>query len=223
MRPGTLLRWNALKSILKSEIKDGIILLDIGSYDGLIAYNLKKSLPNLKITVIDIDFSGLLIAKKRGLKTLHTSATDLPLKNNSSDVVLCLDIIEHIKEDNKLIKEISRVLKKDGKIILTTPTQYGVSFPFLSKKKTEMINKKWGHVKEGYSLNQIKKLFENEELIIKKRDNYFNSLTRLVYRFTILSKIPLIGNRLFKIVTKLEPYYKHKTEEHIIIGKKVLT
>ena len=42
MRPGTLLRWYALQYILKDEIKDDGIILDIGSYDGEISYRLKK-------------------------------------------------------------------------------------------------------------------------------------------------------------------------------------
>ncbi|MBA7713792.1 hypothetical protein ES703_122802 [subsurface metagenome] len=38
MRPGTLLRWYALKSILKSEIRDGSIIFDIGGYVPPILY-----------------------------------------------------------------------------------------------------------------------------------------------------------------------------------------
>ncbi len=164
MRPGTLLRWYALKSILKSEIKDGLIIFDIGSYDGFISYNLKKLFPNLKITVVDIDKSGLHIARERGLNTLYAFALKLPIKSKSIDIVLCLDLIEHVKEDDKLIKEISKVLKEDGKVIVTTPMQNGVSFPFLSRQEIEAINKSWGHVRKGYSLENIKNLFETNNI-----------------------------------------------------------
>lgn len=169
MRPGTLLRWHALKKILKSEIQDGLIIVDIGSYDGFIPYKLKKIFPNLRITAVDIDKSGLQIAKERGLSTLYSSGLELPIKNNLVDVVFCLDLLEHIEEENKLINEISRILKKNGKIILTTPMQNGITFPFLSKEKIEIINKKWGHLRKGYSLKRIQKLFENHGLFIEKK------------------------------------------------------
>lgn len=222
MRIGTLLRWYALKNILKSKIRDGLTILDIGGYDGFIAGNLKKMLPNIKITIVDLDKSGLQIAKERGLKTLCISATKLPLENNSIDVVLCLDLIEHVKEDDKLVKEISRVLKKDGKVILTTPFQNGVSFPFLNEKKLKIINKNWGHTRKGYSLSQIRELFKNNGLIIEKVSKYFNFLSRFIYWFNSFSGIHLKGkNLLYRMVIRLEPYVKYGANEHIIVGKKV--
>lgn len=222
MRPGTLLRWNALKSILKSEIKDGYVILDIGSYDGFISYNLKKFFPNLKITIVDIDKVGLNLAKEQGLNTLCASAFELPVEDNQVEVVLCLDLIEHVKEDNKVIKEISRVLKQNGKVILTTPSQNGVSFPFLSKERIDIINKEWGHTRKGYSLEDINELFKDAGLTIEKTNKYFNFFTRFIYRFSILSNIPLRGKSLlYRLILKLEPYVKYGAEEHIIVGKKV--
>jgi len=112
MRPGTLLRWYALKGILRYEIRDASVILDIGGYDGEISYRLKNIFPNLKITVVDIDKSGLKLAREKGLNTLYAQALELPIKDNQVNVVLCLDLIEHVKEDSRLVKEISRVLKK---------------------------------------------------------------------------------------------------------------
>ena len=98
------MRWYALKNILKSEIKDDFVILDIGSYDGFISYSLKKTFPNLKITIIDIDELGLQLAKGLGLNTVRASALALPIQDNRVDVVLCLDLIEHVKDDDRLVK-----------------------------------------------------------------------------------------------------------------------
>ena len=221
MRSGTLLRWYALKDILRSEIKEGSAILDIGSYDGYISYNLKKILPNSRITVVDIDKSGLKLAKERGLNTLYASALELPIEDNQIDFVLCLDLIEHVKEDDKLIKEISRVLKRNGKVILTTPMEMGVSIPFLSKEKNESINRDWGHVRKGYSLESIEKMFVDDNLIIVKTSTYFNSLSRFIYWLNFFSGIPLKGKSLlFQLAIRLEPYIKYGAEEQIIVGHK---
>jgi len=222
MRPGTLLRWHSLKNILKDEIKDGSTILDIGGYDGYTSYRLKKIIPNLAITVVDTDELGLGLAKNRGLNVICASALELPIKDKEFDVVFCFDLIEHIKEDMKLLKELSRVLKDNGKIILTTPMKDGVSFPMLNKKKNEIINKNWGHVRKGYSLEQLRELFKLNHLVIDKEDKYFNYFSRLAYRFGILSRIPLEGVALlYRAIIRLEPYIKYGSEEYIIVGRKI--
>ncbi len=179
-------------------------------------------MPSLKITVVDIDKSALRLVRELGLNSLYASATQLPIEDSQVDVVLCLDLIEHVKEDDKLIKEVSRVLKKDGKVILTTPMQDGVSFPFLGKEKIETIERNWEHVHKGYSLEDIKKLFENNNLVIEKTSKCFNFFSRFAYLFGLLARIPLKGKSLFyRAIIRLEPYIKYGAEEHIIIGKKV--
>jgi len=224
MRPGTLLRWHSLKNILKHEIKGSSTILDIGGYDGYISYRLKKIFPNLIITVVDTDEIGLELARDRGLNVICASALELPIKDKEFDIVFCFDLIEHIKEDVKLLRELSRVLKDDGKIILTTPMKDGVSFPMLNEKKNEIINKNWGHVRKGYSSDQIEELFKLSHFIIDKEDRYFNYFTRVVYRLTILSGIPLKGiGLLYQAIIRLEPYIKYGSQEYIIIGEKVIS
>jgi len=222
MRPGTLARWYALKNNLTEEIEDESFILDIGGYDGFVSHNLKKLLPGLQITVLDLDKKGLQTAKERGLNTLCASGLELPVKDNSIDVILFLSVIEHVREDDKLIKEISRVLKTGKKLILTTPGQRGVSFPFLSRRKNEMLQKNWGHVRNGYSLEELKKLLKGADLIIEKTYKYFNLVTRFFYRICFLSRIPLIGrNCLFRLITRLEPYIKLGAETNMVVAKKV--
>jgi SAM-dependent methyltransferase len=138
------------------------------------------------------------------------------------DAVLCLDLIEHIDADGELVKEISRVLKKEGKLILTTPMQDGVNFPGLPKKYAQTINRQWGHVRAGYSMETLKELCERNNIKIEKRNRYFNFFSRSIYWLRFLAGVfSKIGDRIFHIVIKLEPYIKFKAEEHIIIAKKI--
>jgi len=46
-----------------------------------------------------------------------------PFADNSFDVALCFQVIEHIKDDHSLLKEIHRVLKPGGVLLLTTPNR----------------------------------------------------------------------------------------------------
>lgn len=220
MRPGTLLRWHALKKILKSEIKNNSIVLDIGSYDGFTSNKLTQVYPNINIILIDLDMSGLVKAKQKNLNAIYGSALNLPVGDGKIDAVLCLDIIEHIDDDCKVIEEISRVLRKDGRFILTTPKENGVSFPLLDREKSLEINKGWGHVRPGYSINRIEALLNAHNLTNEKTSGYFNFLTRLIYPSVMTPNNLRRKFLIYKFIVRLEPYIKYGADEHIIIGGK---
>ncbi len=223
MRKGTYIRYIALRKSINIVLNNNIEILDLGGFDGFISYDLKKSNNNINITVVDLDPKGLEIAKSRGLNTLKSSIIDLKsIPSESIDLILCLDAIEHIKEDEKLIHEISRVLKIKGKFFLTTPNKCGVLFPFIPKIKSLKINKKWGHLRLGYSRNELKTLLHKYNLKITKFDKYFNFFSKLAYYWLDYFKfIPkIIRNIFFKIIINLEPYIKLGSSENIIIGFK---
>ena len=221
MRPGTQLRWHALKPFLMDEIPPGAIILDIGGFDGNLSYLLSKKISKLNIIVIDTDKSGLAKAKALGLNAVYGSALDVPLQTKSADIVLCLDILEHIKRDHKVIKEISRLLRTDGKYILTTPKAQGVSFPFLNKEKCLAINFGWGHRRLGYKKEDLCHLLNENMLQIQKTSGYFNTLSRFVYRMAFISQVAYPFRSILSTAAFIvEPYLKHGVQEHIIIGSK---
>lgn len=45
----------------------------------------------------------------------------IPFENDSFDVVLCTEVLEHVENPDLFLTEIHRVLKKDGTLILTVP------------------------------------------------------------------------------------------------------
>lgn len=46
---------------------------------------------------------------------------DMPLSNDSVDVILCTEVFEHLKNPILAVKEFSRILRPDGKLLLTAP------------------------------------------------------------------------------------------------------
>lgn len=105
------------------DITKGKTVLDIASGAGygtkLIAGSAKK--------VYGIDYSADAVAyaqNKYGASNITYKvgdAHDLPLPDDSVDVVVSLETIEHLKDPKKFIKEVKRVLKKDGQFIVSTP------------------------------------------------------------------------------------------------------
>jgi len=97
------------------------------------------------------------------INTKVSSLTKLPYKNEEFDIVLCSEVLEHIKEHEKAFFEISRVLKKGGFLIFSVPT---------NSEHNEREYKKFGHERPGYSTEDIKKLAKDNGLELLERDYY---------------------------------------------------
>lgn len=95
-------------------------ILDIGCGDGeFVSYD-------NRIIGIDGNKKSVSLAKKKKLNVKYGLATSLPFKNNSFEGVHCAHVIEHLfpEDAHKMLKEISRVLKKDGILVISTPIMW---------------------------------------------------------------------------------------------------
>ncbi|MBU1853979.1 MAG: methyltransferase domain-containing protein [Candidatus Omnitrophica bacterium] len=52
--------------------------------------------------------------------------SSIPVDNDAFDVVLCAEVLEHVSEPIKVVQEFSRILKKNGKLLITAPLGCGV-------------------------------------------------------------------------------------------------
>jgi SAM-dependent methyltransferase len=96
-------------------------ILDLGCGSGEYSQILAKNKQN---HVIALDSNNTLcqrVRQKNNLKVIHSDAHKLPFKDNSFDTCFCNTVLEHVKEPEQIIKEISRTLKKDGKLIISIP------------------------------------------------------------------------------------------------------
>ena len=56
-----------------------------------------------------------------GLDNVRGDALNLPFKDNAFDIVGLFDVIEHFDDDQAVLREARRVLKKDGLLVITVP------------------------------------------------------------------------------------------------------
>lgn len=81
---------------------------------------------------IDINDNYLQIAKKNNtdkrVKIKNASIYKLPYQDKYFDLIICSEVLEHLKDDIKALLELKRVLKPKGIIIITVPHK---NFPFL--------------------------------------------------------------------------------------------
>ncbi len=108
-----------------SELKPGIRILDAGA--GELRY--KKFCSHLDYVSQDFGkYNGIGDAKGLQAKTWDNSKLDIvsdicdiPEKDASFDIIMCIEVLEHLPEPIEAIKEFSRLLKKGGTLILTAP------------------------------------------------------------------------------------------------------
>ena len=108
-----------------SEIPSGLTILDAGAGNG----NKKKFCQHLNYISQDIaEYVGL--EETGGLHTgevdyskldIVSDIIDIPLNDESLDVILCVEVIEHVENPLLVFKEFQRLLKKNGILILTAP------------------------------------------------------------------------------------------------------
>lgn len=107
-------------------------LLDIGCGGGMLTESLPYYYPKSSVYGCDISSTAISYAKKLGsgkIKYAVIKNKKLPYKSNFFDACICLDVLEHIPDVNYFLKEVKRILKKDGKFFLIIPCE-GQQFTF---------------------------------------------------------------------------------------------
>ncbi len=98
-------------------------VLDLASGNSIVGSYWKSEF-GADVTAFDISERALQDAKKRGVKMILGSVEEkLPFKASTFDTVFWGDNIEHVFAPYEILQEIHRVLKKGGRVVLSTPNQ----------------------------------------------------------------------------------------------------
>ncbi|MDB5098503.1 MAG: hypothetical protein JWM80_2924 [Cyanobacteria bacterium RYN_339] len=113
-----------------------------------------------------VDMSPDALAHCRALgcrSTVVGDLTALPLEAGSADLVVASDILEHLDDDLAGAREIARVVKADGKVLITVP-----AFRWLWGPQDDV-----SHHKRRYTRRELVDLLERAGLEVE-RATYFN-------------------------------------------------
>jgi SAM-dependent methyltransferase len=133
------------------------------------------------VSAVDVDESAVAFCHQRGRsEVLHVRAgSPLPFEDETFDLVTTLDVIEHIDDDVTALRELRRVLRPGGVLLVAVP-----AFMFLWGDQDEI-----SHHYRRYRAPQLARHLEQAGLTVE-RTSYFNSLlfapiaaVRLLRRF----------------------------------------
>ncbi len=141
-------------------------ILEIGCGQGYNTFLRSKNKKNI-IIGIDISRKEIEIAKRRypQVDFRVMDAEKLEFKNSYFDEVYAIEILEHVDNVKKVLSEISRVLKLEGKLIVSIPNYK--SEEWLLKIRPTYFNEI--HHVRIFKKNELEKLCKNENLILNKK------------------------------------------------------
>ncbi|GIF09105.1 methyltransferase domain-containing protein [Actinoplanes siamensis] len=129
-RPGggfELLHWLAAAraELVPPASAPGQVLLDAGCGGGLLAPHVRAL--GYRHVGVDLRVSGLVRAAERGVAPIAGDVTALPLADDSVDVVVAGEILEHVTDLRGTVAELCRVLRPGGRVVLDTVNDNAVS------------------------------------------------------------------------------------------------
>jgi SAM-dependent methyltransferase len=101
----------------------GARILDVGCGTGATTLGLRRFGP---IFGLDVGEHALRVARARGLAVARASAERLPARPGAFDLVVALDVLEHLEDDVAAAREILGALRPGGCLLATVP-----AYPFL--------------------------------------------------------------------------------------------
>lgn len=158
-----------LKKVLKMiENNHYDAIAEIGCADGIFLPSLSRLCKELYATDIYEPFIDNLL--NVNISNLHPYLDDIQnsrLESNKFDLVVCLEVLEHIANPQKAISEISRIMKNNGYCIISVPIEIGL--PVLVKYISRLILGYGKMYDGGYKFKELIKA------ILKKPDEEHHS------------------------------------------------
>jgi SAM-dependent methyltransferase len=172
--PLVLDRWFWLKARLP-KTRNGERLLDVGCGTG--AFSIGASLRGYRALGLSWDERNQLVAKERAVLCKASSAQFdvLDIREldrradllDNFDIVICLETIEHVMEDLKLMRSMARCMKPGGRLLLTTPNLLYNAISPGDMGPFSIVEDGW-HVRRGYSRGMLEELCEHSGLRVER-------------------------------------------------------
>lgn len=175
-------RFNFFQRCIKN--LNGKIFIDAGCGNGAYSRYMANQYPQSKIIAFDFEKKLVTLAKElTNQKRINFFTHDLTKKNtqllNKADIVWSLDVLEHIKNYKKAVKNLTLMVKKNGYLILHVP--------LINQRRWLKYFNDWTHEThehEGFQKKEITDLLKNFKIV--KEINTFGALGSFIWELNII-------------------------------------
>lgn len=172
--PNQITRDNWIKQ-QALKVKKGARVLDVGAgsclYRKLFAHCEYKTQDFVQLN------DNQLFGNKYGKIDYVSDICSIPVEKSSFDVIICTEVLEHLPEPILAIREFARILKPEGRLIITAPLGSGLhQLPY--------------HYYGGYTPNWYENflgLSGFEDILVEANGNFFRFFGQECVRFVLLT------------------------------------
>lgn len=165
-------------------------VLDAGCGGGDYSFFIAREFKSARVVGYDVNDAQIrrnnVKTKKENLMNVEFFARDLISIADFErfDLIVCVDVLEHIEDDERCIRSLYQALKPGGKLYIHVP---GLK-QFRHLKKSEEIEPEEAHVREGYSLRQMKELLTENSFNIIQVGRTFGTYGTLAWEMYMLNR-----------------------------------
>lgn len=188
-------------------------LADLGCGDGTILFDLqRKGLLRDMNNIIAVDLSKKRLERvKNHITNVETICSDVAnvkqLKDSQLDLVICTQVIEHVKDDKKLLNKIYRVLRPGGYLYISSVVKKWYGWYFYRCNDKWVLDpthlREYASPKEFYDL-----LIDGRFKILDQKLSLFklsvgNAFNRIILKFGIINENKLRKSKISNIFSNL--------------------
>ena len=203
--------WHVKKDVRNwvKEQKQNAAILDAGSGFGQYSYFLSKLKIPVSITAVDVKeeqvtdcnaFFNSIGKTNITFKTLDLTALQ---DNEMYDLIISIDVMEHILDDTKVFANFSKSLKTGGMLLISTPSDKGGSDVHdHDNHEKSFIGE---HVRDGYNIEDISEKLTNNGFLKVETRYVYGTPGKISWRLSMKFPIKMLGiSKVFFIVL---PFY----------------
>ncbi|MDA3879102.1 MAG: class I SAM-dependent methyltransferase [Prolixibacteraceae bacterium] len=205
--------WHVRKELKKWNSSEFPVILDAGSGFGQYTYRMSQMFPSALIKAVDVKEEQIADCNEFFLKSNLNSRVifekaDLTrfVEPEQFDLILSVDVMEHIEEDVKVFENFYKTLKQKSMLLISTPSDQGGSDAHDHDHEGDgvagFIDE---HVRDGYNINEIKEKLKKVGFSEVHARYQYGKPGSLAWRLSMKYPIKMLGvSKLFFI---LLPFY----------------
>jgi SAM-dependent methyltransferase len=187
--------------------KSNLSILDAGSGFGQYTYFLSQKFKEWNILGVDVkedqiaDCSAFF--SRIGKRNVRFETGDLILFNDSGrfDLILAVDVMEHISEDVQVFRNFYQSLKAGGMVLISTPSDQGGS-DVHGHSDESFIDE---HVRDGYSISEITDKLKMAGFTTAEARYSYGTPGKISWRLSM--KYPIIMLNMSRFLFMVLPLY----------------
>ena len=152
--------------------------LDIGADNGVISYLLRQRGGEWHSADLD-DRAVDSIRQLVNDNVYRLEGARTPFADQAFDQVVVVDYLEHVREDDAFARELERILKPGGRVIINVPNLTPGSWLTRLRHAIGLTDEWHGHVRPGYDLPALRKLL-GPGFMIERAVTYSRAFSELI-------------------------------------------